>query len=76
MLASLQSYLDDVTGVEAGGGGRWPPPSLDAGLSDRLSFMLADDFLCFCLDFLSMRTCRHGNQEAKAQEHRRGSSPP
>lgn len=31
-------------------------PSLEEGLSECPSLMLADDFFCFCLDFLSIRT--------------------
>lgn len=34
------------------------PPSLEDGLSGRPSFTPAEDFFCFCLDFLSMWTFR------------------
>lgn len=70
--ASLQSYVSDVTAgcrhqtrfprcsrkqVSRWTGGGQRPPSLDEGLSERPSFPAADDFFCFCLDFLSIRTC-------------------
>ena len=69
MLAWLQGYAGEGASVETGGRGRQRPPSLDDGLSERPSFTPADVFLCFCLDFFNMRTCRHGNQERQLREH-------
>lgn len=66
LLVALQSFVSETRRCTQMVSCGWSkrsvfqrPPSRDAGLSERPSLAPADDFFCFCFDFLNIRTCGH-----------------